>query len=76
MVQMMLVILPPSLTPSPPLPLTNGTDDASIPHNVGIAASVKQTEMLQVCVGQLGLHLRHLLVCEALLTRVEPPSPA
>ena len=75
-------LTPPSSTmvqmflPLSSFPLTNGADDASIPHDVGMAASVKQTEMLQVCVGQLGLYLRHLSVCEALLSRVEPLSPA
>ena len=75
-------LTPPSSTmvrmflPLSSFPLTNGADDASIPHDVGMAASVKQTEMLQLCISQLGLHLRHLLVREALLSRVQPPSPA
>ena len=49
---------------------TKGADDASIPYDVRMAAGVKQTEMFQVCVGQLGIHLRHLRVCQECFSRV------
>ena len=49
---------------------TKGADDASIPYDVRMAAGVKQTEMFQVCVGQLGIHLRHLHVCQECFSRV------
>ena len=52
--------------------LTKGADDASISYHIGMAsrARVKQTEMFQVCVGQLGIHLRHLRVCQECFSRV------
>ena len=50
--------------------LTKGADNAGISFYIGIAARVESTEVLQVCVGQLGRHLRHLPVWEAQISRV------
>ena len=56
--------------------LTNGADDASVTHNVRMAADGEQTEVLQASVGQLGLHLRNSQINDAWISRVQPPSPA